>query len=300
MYDKSDPRSALQQNSAAKAKSAEPASPAQYGLFYKDPPTEDDANGKTWYARGQSFVISYSETKPGATFERKGQVDEYVAILELPDTPAILSAGAQEERTDGYALIVMPPGDSKIVLPEGGKLVRMFTSKSADLTAKCSNAAAYDTPTANIPPHQAWPEPTDGYKIRVYSLDVPAAEGRLGRIWRCTTFMINMPYVHKGARNTTKLSPHFHDDFEQCSLALDGTWIHHMRWPWTIDQKDWHEDVHAVVDSPSITVIPPPVVHTSVCQSDRNQLIDIFAPPRMDFSMRDGWVLNESDYPIPE
>jgi hypothetical protein len=290
----------MQRAAAPAARQSEPASEAQYGLFYKEAPAEDDANGKTWYARGQNFIIAYSETLPGATFERKAQVDEWCIILEHPDTPLIATAGAQEERTEGYAFIIMPPGDSKIVLPDGGRLVRLFTTRSADLAAKCSNAAAYEnSSTANIPPFVQWPDPVGGFKIRVYSLDVPPETGRLGRIWRCTTFMVNMPHVQMGKRDMSKLSPHFHDDFEQCSLALAGTWTHYMRWPWTIDYADWKDDVHAVVDSPSITVIPPPVVHTSVAASERNQLVDIFAPPRVDFSNRPGWVLNADDYPMP-
>jgi hypothetical protein len=298
MYDASDPRSTLAKSAAAAPAAA--MADAEYGLFYKEPPTEDDANGRTWFCRGQNFIVAYTEAKPGASFARDAQPDEYGVLAMGRDTPNRAESGSQRVETPGYALLIMPPGQSRITLPKGGQVIRLYTTRSADLAAKCANAASYARPHPNIPPLEDWPAPPQGYKIRLYSLEVPKGQGRFGRIWRCTTLMINVPDVNMGPRDLTKVSPHHHDDFEQGSLALSGEWQHHMRWPWGVNMHQWREDAHVAVGAPSLTVIPPPAIHTSTWTAPgENQLVDIFSPPRADFSRNAGWVLNEAEYPLP-
>lgn len=300
MYDKSDPRAALASASSAPKPAPSAFAGAEYGLFYQEPPQEDDANGRTWWHRGQNYVLAWTDAKPGATFKRDDQLDEYMVIVPDRNTPVTAKAKGQTETIDGFSLIIMPPGEGSVTLEKGGRVCRLYSAQSPDLNAKCSNAKSYETRHPNLPPYKMWPAPKGGFRIRTYSLDVPDEPGRFGRIWRCTTVMVNYLAPQMGPRDIHKLSPHHHDDFEQCSLAVDGSFIHHLRWPWTVDMTQWREDTHEHVKSPSVTVIPPPAIHTTRgMEPGLNQLVDIFSPPRLDFSEKKGWILNADDYPMP-
>jgi hypothetical protein len=302
MYDKSDPRSALA-TPKSDTQSGATAMPASYGLYYQDSPVDDDANGRGWYTRSQNLIVHWIEAKPGATFSRAGQVDEYMIVLPDDDTPYEASAKGESVRGDGYQLLIVPPGDSRISLPKGGRVVRLFSTQSPDLNAKCANAAAYAQPDPSHPPFKAWPAPPSGYKLRVYDLHRHRTPGQMGPIWRCTTLMLNFPPGGRGARDVTRMSPHSHYDFDQCSLVFAGSFVHHLRWPWGLNKNDWREDEHVRVGAPSATMIPARVIHTSEAQvpgPEGNRMADIFSPPRLDFSLQKDWVKNSDEYPLPQ
>src|SRR3546814_6287471 len=76
MYESDDPRSRLATASTAKLASAAFGT-ATYARFHGEPPQMEDARQKSWYVRGQNFVVAYSEAEGGTVFERRGQADEY-------------------------------------------------------------------------------------------------------------------------------------------------------------------------------------------------------------------------------
>jgi hypothetical protein len=276
------------------------SAPAEYVKFYEFSPLVRTGGERTWYARGQNVVVGYTEADPGAALTRADQPDEYMLLLLDAATRVEISTPRERAQVAGSSLVILPSGESSVVVTSGGRLVRVFSAQCTDLTDRCANAASYETPHVGVAPLESWPDPPAGYRVRAYSVDVPAEPGRFGRIWRCTNLMVNWFQAVDGPRDETRMSPHAHPDFEQCSLVVEGQYIHHIRWPWTTNLHDWREDNHEVCGSPSVTVIPPTSIHTSqAIGPGANQLIDIFSPPRLDFSRQPGWVLNAAEYPMP-
>lgn len=298
MYGRNDLRASLAPQSRAPAPTS--FKKASYARFYEEAPQERSEFADSWYARGQTMIVAYSEARAGAVFERADQPDEYAIIL--PDEGAEIEISIAEGSlvARGKSIAFVPAGESKVTVLKGGRMLRLFTVNASDLARKCGNAADYATDDPNVAPLEAWPDPVGGRKVRVYPGDVAPQQGRFGRIYRGSTIMVNFGDGRVGPRAPDNLSPHHHDDFEQYSIALDGDYIHHLRWPWISDSTQWMADDHEQCAAPSVAVIPPPATHTSQGISPGlNRLLDAFCPPRLDFSLKPGWVLNADDYPMP-
>jgi len=275
-----------------------PIKPSQWIEFLALPPSETSEHGsRTWLARSATLVVAYTEARAGEVFARAGQPDEYAVLQYSESAPIRVTAGEAAEEVREEAFVVVPPGDSLVEVLEDGVLIRLFSIVADDLREAVLNADAYAEPDLRAAPLGEWPDPVDGFRLRVYRLaDTPIAPGRFGRIFRTTNVMVNFLAEEPAPRDREKLSPHYHDDFEQVSLAVKGRFVHHIRYPWGPDSTQWRPDESREIATPSICVIPPPTIHTTQGIGPHQQLIDIFSPPRVDFSTS-GWVLNAADYP---
>lgn len=275
-----------------------PIRPASVARWHDQAPQIESPGARTWLARGANFVVAHSEVADGARLARQGQADEYMVLLA--GCGATITAGSERIEAGADSVTILPPGNSEVAVHGTGEVVRVFSHLASDLLAASCNAADYAQGAPDVAPLVPWPTPADGFKLRHYKLaDHVQADSNM-RIFRSTNLMLNIMTHRMVARDVRKLSPHSHADFEQGSLALRGQWVHHMRYPWVADMTAWRDDEHIEVGSPSLTVIPPKVVHTSRNLNDGGAwLVDIFAPPRMDFSSKPGKVANEHDYPMP-
>ena len=306
-----DPRSRLSTSGAVRSAGTNVA--PQYFEFTKTEPSETTAAGsRLWWLRSQAAVVCFAELAAHDPLTFADQPDEFMVMVTERGSTVSISASVSIGGTTGpgdddavhaagRALVIVPPGRSSLLADRPTTVVLLFSSQSEALRGRCVNNSFFAQPDPNVAAWQAWRQPPDGWRLRVYDIDaVTPAEGRFGRLYRCTTGMVNWFYEDPGPRDPARLSPHHHDDFEQLSLQLAGDYIHHIRTPWTIDQSRWREDEHQFCTSPSVTVIPPPSIHTSQGVGDTpHQLLDLFCPPRHDFSAQPGWVLNADDYPTP-
>lgn len=270
------------------------------GLHYAQPPQATSPTGaSTWITRSANVVVAISKVGAGTVLSRAEQPDEYMLLLP-PGVRASVNASGDTIEAGPESLTIVPPGESHITLLDAGTITRVFSVRAADLAGLAVNAAVYAQGAPAVAPLQDWPMPSDGYRLRHYRLAEYSDPKIFGRLFRSRNLMINVFERVSEPRDPRKLSPHSHADFEQLSLALEGSFIHHLRTPWGPDSAVWKGDEHVEVHSPSTLVIPTQLIHTTQATGDGVKwLIDVFGPPRLDFSLQPGVVRNAGEYPMP-
>ncbi|WP_162795879.1 hypothetical protein [Nonomuraea lactucae] len=260
----------------------------------RDPDLVSAGGSRTWTVCGRNFVVAITELEASDRLTEHELPDEYVLFLQDHTVVGVEHDGRAPVSVSEPALVVVPAGTSAVHAASSTTVARVFTARCDEQMRRAVNhAAGVDLRATPLPA----PTEAGGDRIRIHRLrDIPDEEGRLGRIFRTTSLMVNWFPVHEGPRDTERLSPHSHEDFEQMSVTLVGNYIHHLRVPWTPRMSEWRDDEHVQVSSPSMTLIPPTVVHTTrAVGAGPHMLIDVFAPPREDFLAK-GWVLNAGEY----
>ena len=269
---------------------------ASIGRYYEEPPQLVGKGIRSWITRGVNFAVVCSLGEAGATLSGVSKDEQFVYSLE---GGVIVTANAESATLDVEDLAILPPGDWTIRFERAGQVIQQITADES-LAKLAANAATYADGAPEVAAVEPWPEPNGGYRLRRYSTLEAYARGGMVHAFRTRKLMM-VPYARfLEPRDETQLTPHSHADFEQGSVALEGDWLHHLRVPWTANRRDWRPDLHLQVASPSTTIIPAGIVHTSQgIAGEGMRLIDVFAPPRVDFSQR-GWVDNAADYPMSE
>ena len=274
--------------------------PATFVAFTPAIPHEQFGDGsRSWLVRSQNLVLEYCVLEPGDSIVEPGELHESVVLAPTERVGVDIAFDDDVIDLDDRGLVAMPPGSYSVTARERSEIVRLRTTANDALVGSAVNFADYAVARAAVAPLVLWPEPHGAQRPRKYLLkDAPESSGRFGNIFRTRAFMVNFLNVDPAPRDPDRLSPHVHDDFEQISLVVEGTYVHHVRTPWTPQSSRWLPDVHQEIGAPSVAIIPPGAIHTSQSVGPgKNALIDIFSPPREDFSAKDGWVLNAVDYP---
>jgi mannose-6-phosphate isomerase-like protein (cupin superfamily) len=268
---------------------------ASIGRYYDDAPQFEGKGIRSWITRGANFAVVCTVGEAGTTVNGMAKDEQFVYALE---GGVIVSSGSDSETLGVEDLAILPPGPWTMRFEQPGYVVQLVTADEP-LAAQAANARLYADGAPEVTKISAWPEPVGGYRLRRYSTLEAYARGGMVHAFRTRKLMM-VPYARfLEPRDETQLTPHAHADFEQGSIALEGEWLHHLRVPWTANRREWRADLHLQVSSPSTTIIPAGVIHTSQGISGEGmRLIDVFAPPRRDFSER-GWVDNAADYPMP-
>ena len=266
-------------------------------LAFHDEKAHTAARGcKRWLVRSQNFTIEWVEAKEAGAALSVGS--EHETMVLVFGAALQIQREGETRHAPARSVAIVDAGNATLTLEAGGSCA-IIASQRTDLPARGALNdelfAEHDARIAPSLPGFRRQGASPGIEvIAIDSFSAPASNPRL-KMLQCATLSINW-VEYDGPRDRRLLSPHSHTDLEQGSLAVAGTFVHHLREAWSKDANLWQDDRHIQIGSPSILVVPVNVIHTSEgTGAGPHMLIDVFSPPRRDFIAK-GWVENAGSY----
>jgi hypothetical protein len=272
--------------------------PRGYSDFASTPP--ETINGhRHWLMRGQNFWLEWVELSDAAGGFSAESNDEQMVMAPAGVLRIEASAGGVPPvEVPAHSVAILPPGRYRIS-GEASARCAVVASQRGDIGGRrVIEAAAYESPDPRIvPTGKPYRRKQRSGQIEVLDIGKVMASKDKPRLKMLQTETLSINIVeYEGPRNRAELSPHSHDAFEQGSLAISGTFVHHLRAPWGSDANLWRDDEHLQAPSPSLLVVPVELIHTTEgVGAGHHFLVDLFSPPRADFIGK-GWVANSADY----
>ncbi|QGZ65552.1 cupin domain-containing protein [Paraburkholderia acidisoli] len=267
---------------------------------FDTPPQLDSHGNQRWVLRTAHFALAMTRIEGRATIDIRETAESMIVAPAALRVRVRVDTMQQQAPSEGDTLFILPPGESQVDVEGNGLLAHIVGTTSRETLGAALNAADYAAGAPELSECRAWPDPVNGFKLRHYRLDDYVDATQPGRAFRCTNLMVNITDIYPGKRDSKKLKPHSHDDFEQITLTYAGRFAHHLRTPWGPDSTQWQADEHLEIDSPAAISLPAGLIHTSQALEAGCWLVDIFGPPRMDFSQMPGFVRNGDEYPLME
>ena len=250
-----------------------------------------------WLMRGQNFWLEWVEFHNDARPYEMLSAHETM-VFALAGTVSVVPAGNDAVGIPPHAVAILAAGPHMLTGDASARCA-IFTSQMAHLDGRqVINAASYEPHDARIvPTGHPYRRKANAPLIQVLPIDQIMASKEKPRLKMLQSETLSVNIVeYEGPRKRSELSPHSHATFEQGSLAIEGSFVHHLRSPWGVDADQWRDDEHLQAGSPSLLVVPVEVIHTTEgVGTGRHVLVDLFSPPRADF-IEKGWVFNAHDY----
>ena len=270
-----------------------------FAHFHALPP-EGAGGQRRWLMQAHNFATEWieAERSDAAAIEFGSECESLLIVHTGAVRITLARPDAPKAEARAHTVSILPSGHYTLELSAGSEVALIASQRNDAAGRRIINAEACDPRDPRVAPvGRPYRRLHSSGAVQVLDIDAIQASIDKPRLKMLQTESMSINIVeYDGPRDRRQLSPHKHANFEQGSLAIAGTFVHHLRVPWSNDAGEWRDDEHLQAPSPSLLVVPVEMIHTTEgVGPEHHFLVDIFSPPRTDFIDK-GWVFNAADY----